>query len=641
MSARRRTLRPALLLAASAAAGLASVPWALAIDSPGAPQADVGSPTRAVSASFTWPASPPADEANAVIYEGGVAGAVEDLGGAPGAVITLPEGELTFRVRAVEVAPDGTRVAESDFVSGAPFVVDRTAPRISPAAPPPSVSEWSTRPVTVFFSCGDALTPIVRCDPVTITGDGRNRSAEGVAVDAAGNEARVSVGGYNIDTAPPTRATPVGPGSLTNVAQPPLTWRPAQDATSGVARYVLVLDGEAVDPDRIERTGDGALRVRPAEPLADGAHEWSVRAVDVAGLVGPPSTASFAIDTTVPAAPRLTGPAGPVAERTPAVGWTSELASSQLEWALVRTPAAAGAAPVRVAGGRTTARSLALPVLTDGDYRLEATQVNAAGTRSASAGLVFSVDTTAPAAPVVTARPLSTGADERPVFRWDGEDGAVSQWQILDRDGDSVQGPTRTGDGEARPAALAPGVYVFQVRQFDAAGNRGALAEARFTVASAISTSRDDAGAPAVDGGTGGGGGLAPTGSAASPAPAPRPRVITAGGTTVLRPATQNARRLRPSAGVGVPSLRPRLTWSGRPRGTTLLNVQVFRMRGRSLTKVHSAFPRGASYRVPGGVLKPGGTYVWRVWPYLGRRGFSERPLGISWFRTRATGLGR
>jgi hypothetical protein len=37
---------------------------------------------------------------------------------------------------------------------------------------------------------------------------------------------------------------------------------------------------------------------------------------------------------------------------------------------------------------------------------------------------------------------------------------------------------------------------------------------------------------------------------------------------------------------------------------------------------------------VPAGILKPGVTYVWRVWPFA-RKGYTVRPLGLSAFSIR------
>lgn len=96
-------------------------------------------------------------------------------------------------------------------------------------------------------------------------------------------------------------------------------------------------------------------------------------------------------------------------------------------------------------------------------------------------------------------------------------------------------------------------------------------------------------------------------------------------------------RRLRPRAGRTVPTLRPLLRWQKGPRGTRLYNVQIFRLtrdpggRFTSVSEVLSAFPRSRYFRVPRHKLLPRTCYVWRVWPWRGKR-FTGAPLGVSNF---------
>jgi hypothetical protein len=96
-----------------------------------------------------------------------------------------------------------------------------------------------------------------------------------------------------------------------------------------------------------------------------------------------------------------------------------------------------------------------------------------------------------------------------------------------------------------------------------------------------------------------------------------------------------HVKRLRPRPGKVVPTRRPVLRWTRGPRGTTLYNVQVFRVtRTRTgvtrLKKISSTFPRKRQMRTR--TLAPSGWYVWRVWPYM-RHHFAPRALGVSNFR--------
>lgn len=134
---------------------------------------------------------------------------------------------------------------------------------------------------------------------------------------------------------------------------------------------------------------------------------------------------------------------------------------------------------------------------------------------------------------------------------------------------------------------------------------------------------------------------LAPASALGTPSSAPAPGLSGSGLTTshastahvaAARASAFNTRFLTPRAGVRIPTLRPTLRWRGLPGGTTRVNVQVFRIdRGRATT-VMSIFSSGRSYRVPPGRLAPNSLYMWRVWAQRGSRGYTPRPVGVSFF---------
>jgi hypothetical protein len=129
------------------------------------------------------------------------------------------------------------------------------------------------------------------------------------------------------------------------------------------------------------------------------------------------------------------------------------------------------------------------------------------------------------------------------------------------------------------------------------------------------------------------------SGPALTPAPlVPTPPPVAAAapavtGEPVVLPPPENARRLRPRLGAKIVSTRPVLRWRAR-KDAKLYNVQVFRLVGKRLIKVLSAFPRVNHVRVPPGRLIPGATHVWRVWPMVGGH-YTAKPLGISNFEVR------
>ncbi len=195
--------------------------------------------------------------------------------------------------------------------------------------------------------------------------------------------------------------------------------------------------------------------------------------------------------------------------------------------------------------------------------------------------------TVGPAAPVIVGRPPQPVRGNRPAFGWTGgEPGALFTWQVLSQGAVVSQGDTLATSVTLGP--LLPGAYAFQVRQAGAAGRSGPFSVADpFTVVQAV---------PAA---------LRTT-----------PRVRTPS-------------RLRPRAGATVTRARPLLSWRA-ARGASLYNLQVFQVRGDSLTKISSTFPRATRARPAG--LRFGVRYAWRVWPYTRRSGYAGQPLGLSYF---------
>ena len=172
---------------------------------------------------------------------------------------------------------------------------------------------------------------------------------------------------------------------------------------------------------------------------------------------------------------------------------------------------------------------------------------------------------------------------------------ATYTWRVIGAGGGVVRGDS-TQDTSLTLAPLTPGPYTFQISQTDRAGNTSSVTAEPFSI-------------------------IGPSGLQA--------------GTKLSLPTT-NHRRLKPAKGATVPTRRPVLRWTAGPRGTTLYNVQLFRVMKRSsgktrVAKVFSTFPRTLQYRVPAKRTRPATCYVWRVWPYLGTR-FTKQPLGISNF---------
>ena len=164
---------------------------------------------------------------------------------------------------------------------------DATAPTISASASPAAnANGWRNSPVTVNFTCNDALAGIATCaEAKTLSSEGANQTASGTATDKAGNSATTSVAGINIDRTPPTvSVTGVSNGASYPLGSVPTAGCATTDALSGVqTNATLSVTGGA--------NGLGALTASCAGAL------------DKAGNASATATATYQIyaaDTTPP-----------------------------------------------------------------------------------------------------------------------------------------------------------------------------------------------------------------------------------------------------------------------------------------------------------------------------------------------------
>jgi hypothetical protein len=107
--------------------------------------------------------------------------------------------------------------------------------------PAANANGWNKTPVKVTFDCKDAESGIAGCtEPTTLSSEGANQAATGIATDNAGNSAKTTVDGINIDLTAPTLAgrlpDPSGidaNGEKWYRADVPVTWV-CSDGLSGV-----------------------------------------------------------------------------------------------------------------------------------------------------------------------------------------------------------------------------------------------------------------------------------------------------------------------------------------------------------------------------------------------------------------------
>jgi hypothetical protein len=125
--------------------------------------------------------------------------------------------------------------------------LDRTPPVISGAIVSGTLGSngWYTSPVTVHFTCSDALSGIAVCpDDVTLTGNGASQSLTASAVDNAGNARSATVGHIDIDAEAPSISTlTLKDGGIYTLGTVPAASCAAADGVSGVASCSVRVTG--------------------------------------------------------------------------------------------------------------------------------------------------------------------------------------------------------------------------------------------------------------------------------------------------------------------------------------------------------------------------------------------------------------
>lgn len=125
--------------------------------------------------------------------------------------------------------------------------LDKTAPTVTGAVTSGTrtASGWYDGPVTVTFTCADALSGVATCpDPVVLSANGAN-TATGTVTDRAGNTASTSVSGIRIDREKPTLTTAdVNVQGATYVlGNVPTATCTASDSFSGLASCKVTVSG--------------------------------------------------------------------------------------------------------------------------------------------------------------------------------------------------------------------------------------------------------------------------------------------------------------------------------------------------------------------------------------------------------------
>jgi Bacterial Ig-like domain len=391
------------------------------------------------------------------------------------------DGSYTFSVRGLDDVGTPTAAASSTYV------LDRApppAPTIDSGPPAQSnnpLAMWAfTGEGGAFHSCRLERGASVIADWTLCTSPfSRNLTSEvdGTytfrvkSTDMAGNPGPESSGSFTLDRSAP--------------AAPAITSAPPATGNSSSPAWSFTHEAGATATCRLERGATvvsdwGACSSPKTWALAgepDGTYTFRVRATDAATNTGPEATGTYAMDRSAPAAPAITGgPTGASTDATPQYTFTAE-AGATTECRLER-----GATVIGDWASCTSPRSYNLTLQADGTYTFRVRAVDAAGNTGAEATRSYTLDRAAPAAPVITGGPPANTSDAAPSFSFTHEIGASASCRMMRGATVIVTWTACSSPRGYDLAAQVDGLYTFEVRATDAAGNTGTEAARSFTL---------------------------------------------------------------------------------------------------------------------------------------------------------------
>ena len=306
-------------------------------------------------------------------------------------------------------------------------------------------------------------------------GDG-DHTVTATQTDEGGNESDADEVSFTVDTGVPGAPTITSPpnNAIINDTTPTI-------AGTGEAGALLTLElngVEIADDVLVDTEGNWSLTL--TDPLEDAVYTVTATQTDEAGNTSPEATSVFTVETGVPDAPVITAPLGnsTVTTTTPAISGTGEPGAT-VTVSIDGTEI--GTSPVSGAGSWSVTPTTAL---SEGEHTASATQTDPAGNTSEADEVTFTVDTTAPPAPVITAPAGgSTITDSTPTVTGTGVPGSTVTVSV---DGTEIADDVLVDDDGnwslPLTAPLPDGDHTVTATQTDGAGNESPEATTTFTV---------------------------------------------------------------------------------------------------------------------------------------------------------------
>jgi large repetitive protein len=360
------------------------------------------------------------------------------------------------------------------------YLLDTTPPATPTVTGPAGPSNDRTPTYTLTGETGGAFSCVLTAPDGTVTsvpcaagnltldlsGPDGTWTLTVTVTDAGGNTSAPTSMTYLLDTTAPEAPAVSGPTGPSNLRTP--TYTLTGEEGSSVACVLRSPDGTTTAVPCA--AGDLTLDLTGA----DGTWTLTVTVTDAGGNTSAPTSVAYLLDTTPPAAPRLTGPTGPTSTTSVLVllegdaDATARCALRAPDGSLTDVPCAAGSLPLELAGP-------------DGTWELEVTLVDAAGNVSAPATWLVTLDTVAPTAPAVR---LVQDSDGR--FVLETEPGATLSCTLVGPDGQVLSVGCEPGMLDVAVDRLVPGQWRLVVRATDAAGNTSEATTVGFTVAAPL-----------------------------------------------------------------------------------------------------------------------------------------------------------
>jgi MYXO-CTERM domain-containing protein len=334
--------------------------------------------------------------------------------------------------------------------------VNTATPVISGTAAPGST-------VTVFIDGTNVGTAPVSASgswtfPSPTLGEGAH-TVNATASDPAGNTSAVSnTNTFTVDTLPPAAPVVSLPteGDVVGTATPVISGTAAPGST-----VTVFIDGTQVGTTTADSSGNWTF-TSPA--LADGPHTVTATATDVAGNTSPASAPrTFTVDTEPPDTSIVSGPEGTVNDTSATFDFGSTEAGVTYECSLDGGAFTACGDPATFTG------------LADGEHTLRVRARDVTGKVDPTpASRTWTVDTTAPAVPVIASPANGALVGGTPIFSGTAEPGSTVTVLV-----DGVVVGTTTANAEGNwtftpTVPLSEGPHTVTVTATDAAGNTSA-----------------------------------------------------------------------------------------------------------------------------------------------------------------------